>query len=63
MNFSRIAYPITSLQRKGKRFEWTVRCQKAFELLTKRLTTTPILKMSNPEGHFMVVTNASSTLR
>lgn len=26
MNFSHITYPITSLQRKGEKFEWTERC-------------------------------------
>ena len=31
MNFSRIAYPITSLHRKVKKFEWTVKCEDSFE--------------------------------
>ena len=26
-NFLQIAYPITSLQRKGKKFEWTKECE------------------------------------
>jgi len=29
--FSRVAYPITSLQKKGKNFKWTTECQKSFE--------------------------------
>ncbi len=29
--FSRIGYPITSLQRKGKTFEWTEECATNFE--------------------------------
>lgn len=29
--FSRVAYPITSLQKKGKTFKWTAECQKCFE--------------------------------
>eukprot|EP00253_Pinus_taeda_P036142 PITA_36142 len=32
-NFSRIAYLITSLQRKGKKFEWKVECEDSFEQL------------------------------
>jgi hypothetical protein len=28
--FSRIAHPITSLQRKGKKFQWTKECEKIF---------------------------------
>jgi len=30
-NFSCIAYPITSLQRKGKKFEWIEECVASFE--------------------------------
>ena len=29
--FSRVAYPITSLQKKGKVFKWTSECQRNFE--------------------------------
>jgi len=28
--FSRIAHPITSLQRKGVKFEWTPKCRESF---------------------------------
>lgn len=28
--FSRVAHPITSLQHKGKKFEWTEKCERAF---------------------------------
>lgn len=44
--FSRIAYPITSLQRKGKHFEWTEKCQRVFELLKELLTIALIFKSS-----------------
>eukprot|EP00253_Pinus_taeda_P023678 PITA_23678 len=30
-NLSHISYPITSLQRKGKKFEWTKECEVSFE--------------------------------
>ena len=30
-NFSQISYPITSLQRKGKKFEWTKERKARFE--------------------------------
>lgn len=33
LNFSRIAHPITSLQRKGKKFVWTDECETAFQRL------------------------------
>eukprot|EP00253_Pinus_taeda_P028351 PITA_28351 len=32
-NFSHIAYPITSLQRKGNKFKWTEECEANFEQL------------------------------
>eukprot|EP00253_Pinus_taeda_P009623 PITA_09623 len=32
-NFSYISYPITSLQRKGKKFEWIVECEASFKQL------------------------------
>jgi len=30
-NFSHVYYPITSLQRKGKKFGWTEECATSFE--------------------------------
>lgn len=32
-NFSQTAYPITSLQRKGKKFEWIEECEASFSQL------------------------------
>ena len=31
--FSRIANPITSLQKKGKKFEWNQKCEESFKKL------------------------------
>jgi hypothetical protein len=33
VGFSRIAHPITSLQRKEKKFQWMKDCEKSFEKL------------------------------
>ena len=44
-----IAYPITSLQRKGVKFEGTEKCQNNFEQLKLKLTTAPILKIADPD--------------
>lgn len=52
--FSRIAYPITSLQKKGKKFEWTEKCEEGFNKLKKLLTITPILKITDPHKDFVV---------
>eukprot|EP00253_Pinus_taeda_P010499 PITA_10499 len=57
--FSRVAYPITSLQKKGKAFHWTTNCQKSFEQLKHLLTTTPILSIADPGKDYVVCTDAS----
>ena len=31
--FSKIAHPITSLQKKGVKFQWTLDCEKSFQHL------------------------------
>eukprot|EP00253_Pinus_taeda_P033939 PITA_33939 len=56
--FSRVAYPITSLQKKGKAFKWTTECQKSFEQLKHLLTTTPILSIADPAKDYVVCTDA-----
>jgi hypothetical protein len=41
--FSKIAKPITTLQGKGVRYEWTEECDSAFIELKRLLTSAPIL--------------------
>eukprot|EP00253_Pinus_taeda_P021805 PITA_21805 len=57
--FSRIAYPITSLQKKGKAFKWTAECQQSFDQLKHLLTTAPILSIADPNKDYVVCTDAS----
>eukprot|EP00253_Pinus_taeda_P015686 PITA_15686 len=57
--FSRVAYPITSLQKKGKIFKWTAECQRSFEQLKHLLTTAPILSIADPNKDYVVCTDAS----
>eukprot|EP00253_Pinus_taeda_P019524 PITA_19524 len=57
--FSRIAYPITSLKKKGKIFKWTSECQQSFDRLKHLLTTAPILSIADPNKDYMVCTDAS----
>eukprot|EP00253_Pinus_taeda_P015018 PITA_15018 len=57
-NFSRITYPITSLQRKGKKFEGIEECEASFEQLKQFLTHAPILKIIDLEKEFVVCTDA-----
>jgi hypothetical protein len=57
--FSKIANPITELQKKNKKFVWTEKCTEAFRRLKELLTTTPILKVPNMDADFLVCTDAS----
>eukprot|EP00253_Pinus_taeda_P019414 PITA_19414 len=57
--FSKVAFPITSLQKKGKLFHWTPNCQKSFEQLKHLLTTAPILSIADPSKDYVVCTDAS----
>lgn len=57
-NFSRIDYPITSLQRKGKKFEWTEECAYSFEKLKHLLTNIAVLKTGDPDQEIMFCIDA-----
>ena len=57
--FSKIEKPITTLQRKGVRYEWTEECDSAFIELKRLLTSAPILQVSDMEKDFTVYTDAS----
>jgi hypothetical protein len=56
--FSRIAHPITSLQRKEKKFQWTKDCERSFQQLKQLLTSAPILRIADPNEDFMVCIDA-----
>lgn len=43
--FSKVAYPITSLQKKGRAFRWTPECQRSFEQLKHLLMPAPVLSI------------------
>jgi hypothetical protein len=51
--------PLTTLLEKGKEFKWDEKCQASFEELEKRLTTTPVLIMSDIHKGFDVYCDAS----
>ena len=50
--------PITSLQKKGKKFVWDHKCEDKFNKLRELLTTAPILKTTDPKKDFVVCTDA-----
>ena len=56
--FPKIAYPITSLQKKGKKFDWREKCIGSFNKLKHLLTTAPILKTLDHFKDFVICTNA-----
>jgi hypothetical protein len=58
VGFSRIAHPITSLQRKGKKFQWIAECEMSFQQLKQLLTSAPILNIVDLNEDFVVCTDA-----
>jgi hypothetical protein len=54
VGFSKRAHPITSLQRKEKKFQWTEECEKSFQRLKQLLTSAPILRIADPNMDFVV---------
>jgi hypothetical protein len=56
--FSKIAHPITSLQKKGVKFQGTLDCEKSFQHLKQLLTSAPILRIADPNEDFIVCTYA-----
>jgi hypothetical protein len=57
--FSKISKPMTELLEKSKTFEWTPRREASFQELKKRLTTAPVLTMSDMEKSFSIYCDAS----
>ncbi|CAL9019118.1 unnamed protein product, partial [Prunus brigantina] len=57
--FSSIAAPLTQLTRKDVKFEWTEECEQSFQELKKRLTTAPVLALSDNSGNFVIYSDAS----
>ena len=58
-DFSKLAMPLTTLTRKGKKFEWTKDCEKSFQELKGRLTSAPILTIPDGNEGFVIYSDAS----
>jgi hypothetical protein len=56
--FSKIAHPITSFQKKGVKFQWTLDFEKSFQQLKNLLTSAPILRIVDPNEDFIVCIDA-----
>ena len=59
VGFSGLAHPITSLQKKGKKYERTQKCDRDFQELKRALMSAPILAVLDPSTNFVVCTGAS----
>jgi hypothetical protein len=51
--FSKIGNPITSLQRKGKKFVWSPECEDSFQQLKQLLTNAPCFKDCRPRKRLL----------
>jgi hypothetical protein len=56
--FSNVSHPITYLQKKGIKFEWTIKCEENFNLLKELLTSALVLKIVDPIENLLVCTDA-----
>ena len=56
--FSKIAHLISSLQKKGIKFDWTLKCEMSFQKLKDMLTSALVLKIVNLDENFMICIDA-----
>ncbi|KAK1678158.1 hypothetical protein QYE76_039006 [Lolium multiflorum] len=57
--FSKIAGPMTKLLRKNTPFVWSEECEKSFQTLKEKLTTTPVLAVPEVGKDYTVYCDAS----
>ena len=57
--YSKIAYPLTDLLKKEKKWEWDAECQAAFQKLKDAITSEPVLRLPDLELSFEVDMDAS----
>ena len=59
-NYAIIAEPLTNLTKKNQKYEWLEEQKRAFELLCAMVMTAPVLHRRDPNGLFVVQTDASN---
>ena len=57
--FSSIAAPLTTLTKKKSKFEWTNTCEKSFQEIKDRLTSSPVLTLPMFGENYTVYCDAS----
>jgi hypothetical protein len=60
-DFSKLVKPIASLLKNDMKFNWSSRCNEAFEQLNVLLTTAPVLAQPDIEKPFDVYCDASGS--
>jgi hypothetical protein len=60
-DFSKIAKPMTELLKKEVKFHWNDKCEEAFHILRKLLTTAPVLAQPDSTKPFGVYSDAFGT--
>ncbi|KAK2917592.1 hypothetical protein Q8A73_004338 [Channa argus] len=58
-DFATIASPFHRVTEKGRRFEWSEACSRAFQRLKVDLSEAPVLAYADPQQPFIVDTDAS----
>lgn len=58
-NLAKEAFPVNQLLKKGARYDWTERCQEAFDRLKCRLVSPPVLIFPDFKQEFIITTDAS----
>ena len=57
--FAGIAEPLPALAKKGARWNWSGKCQEAFEELKRRLTSASIMTLPQDDNVYILDTDAS----
>ena len=60
-DFSKIAVPLHKLTVKDAPYEWTEKCEEAFQMLKNAMTSTPVLRFPDWNRPFILTTDASTT--
>jgi RNase H-like domain found in reverse transcriptase len=58
-HYSELARPLNDLMKKDKKFEWSTKCQEAFDTMKKRFTEEPVLLMPDQLKPFQIESDAS----
>ena len=56
---SRLATPMTRLNKKGVKFEWLAKCEQNFQLLKEKLVSAPVLALLKCGKEFVVYSNVT----